>query len=578
MKSRAHRIQHLRENPEISVLIVGAGINGIGTFLDLALQGVEVLLVDRDDYCSGASAASSHMVHGGIRYLEYGEFRLVREAVQERNRLIENAPHLVKPLATTIPIFKTFSGLLNAPLNFLRLLNRPAERGALVIKFGMALYDFFTRKQKTVPRHQFKNKEESLKRYPALNPDIIFTGTYYDGTMPSPERIALELIADATGSGEQAIPLNYVSLISASGKNAVLMDEITGEILEICPQVVVNAGGPWIDQINRSMGTETCYIGGTKGSHLVLDHPELREAIEENEFFFENQDGRIVLIFPLEDRVLIGTSDIQIDDPDQAVVTHEEVAYFFEMIKVVFPGIDVDESHIVFTFSGVRPLTNTRARFTGQISRDHEIEITEPGEAFHFPVYSLIGGKWTTYRAFSEQTSDLVLKRLNRPRLRSTRDLKIGGSKGYPRDQEEKEALISRTLEKHQTSRERIELLLDRYGHSGLEFLNGYEAEVDRPLNHYPDYTVAEIERLVGEQDVIHLDDFILRRTLIGTLGRVTRDGLEEIALVIGRTLGWRKERSDEEVARVIELLRTRHGMDFNQYVGVQGSTVEIKK
>ncbi len=116
------------------VLIIGGGINGAGTFRDLALNGVDVLLIDRADFCSGASAASSHMAHGGIRYLENGEFRLVREAVQERNRMIENAPHLVRPLPTVVPMFKIFSGLLNAPLKFLNLLDRPAERGALVIK------------------------------------------------------------------------------------------------------------------------------------------------------------------------------------------------------------------------------------------------------------------------------------------------------------------------------------------------------------------------------------------------------------------------------------------------------------
>src|SRR5512143_1198230 len=113
----------LKTNPQVPVLIVGAGINGIGTFRDLALNGVDVLMVDRGDFCSGASAASSHMAHGGIRYLENGEFRLVREAVRERNRLIRNAPHIVKPLPTTVPMFKHLSGLLNAPLKFLRLLD-----------------------------------------------------------------------------------------------------------------------------------------------------------------------------------------------------------------------------------------------------------------------------------------------------------------------------------------------------------------------------------------------------------------------------------------------------------------------
>src|SRR5574339_934520 len=131
---------HLKENPKVSVLIVGGGINGIGTFRDLALNGVDVLLVERADFCSGASSASAHMAHGGIRYLENGEFRLVREAVQERNRLIQNAPHLVKPLPTAIPIFKRTSGLLNAPAKFFRLLDRPSERGSVIIKIGLIMY------------------------------------------------------------------------------------------------------------------------------------------------------------------------------------------------------------------------------------------------------------------------------------------------------------------------------------------------------------------------------------------------------------------------------------------------------
>src|SRR5512135_523369 len=167
--NRDEILTSLNNNPEVPVLIVGAGINGIGTFRDLALNGVDVLLVDRGDFCSGASAASSHMAHGGSRYLENGECRVVHEAVQERNRLIQNAPHVVKPLPTTIPIFKFFSGLFNAPLKFLRLLDRPSERGAFIIKVGLMLYDTYTGKQRTVPAHSFEGREASLKRWPQLN-------------------------------------------------------------------------------------------------------------------------------------------------------------------------------------------------------------------------------------------------------------------------------------------------------------------------------------------------------------------------------------------------------------------------
>jgi glycerol-3-phosphate dehydrogenase len=292
MKTREERLQTLQENPKVSLLIIGAGINGIGTFRDLALQGVDVVLVDKGDYCSETSAASSHMIHGGIRYLENGEFRLVREAVQERNRLLENAPHLVKPLPTTFPIFKWFSGLFNAPLKFLGLLDRPAERGAVVIKLGMLLYDYYTRRQKTVSPHAFRNRSESTALFPDINPEVIYTATYYDGAMPSPERIAVELIQDAVDANDHAIPLNYVSLQSAEGKSVTLKDESSGKSFQVEPEILINAAGPWIDLVNRSMGVGTNFISGTKGSHLGLDHPRLRQAIGENEFFFENQDGR----------------------------------------------------------------------------------------------------------------------------------------------------------------------------------------------------------------------------------------------------------------------------------------------
>src|SRR5689334_9005538 len=194
----------LKNKPKVSVLIVGGGINGIGTFRDLALNGVDVLLVEKGDFCSGASSASSHMAHGGIRYLENGEFRLVREAVRERNRLIENAPHVVRPLPTTIPIFKRWSGLLNAPLKFFNLLDRPAERGALVIKLGLLFYDAFTAGQGTVPRHTFAGRAKSLRKYPGLNPQVRYTATYYDGQILSPERLAVELVLDGEAEGPHA--------------------------------------------------------------------------------------------------------------------------------------------------------------------------------------------------------------------------------------------------------------------------------------------------------------------------------------------------------------------------------------
>jgi glycerol-3-phosphate dehydrogenase len=568
MESRDSRLHRLKEKKEVSVLIIGAGINGIGTFRDLALQGVDVLMIDRGDYCSGASAASSHMVHGGIRYLENGEFRLVKEAVQERNRLIDNAPHLVKPLPTTFPIFRLLSGLLNAPLKFLGLLERPSERGALVIKIGMMLYDYYTRNQKTVPGHFFLGRDQSLTIFPELNPKVIFTGTYYDGSMLSPERIAIELINDAVVANPHAIPLNYVRFHTMDGNSIVLNDEVDDDTYKIYPKVIVNATGPWIDSVNEDLGKKTQYISSTKGSHLILDNPRLRKAIGENEFFFENKDGRIVLIFPLRDKVMIGTSDILIDDPDDAIITEEEVKYFFEMVQRVFPGILLDRSQIVYTFSGVRPLQHTDGKIAGQISRDHKVCVIPPGDPMKIPILSLVGGKWTSFRAFSEQATDWILDYLQLARIISTKELKLGGSKGYPKGQQDIEDFLSRLKDTSQITDKQLESLFETYGTYVKSMIHEIDKKDSQPLETINNMIIGEIKYLVSHEDVIHLDDLILRRTMIGKLGMVTPDSLREISEICASSLNWTIQETQIEMDRFTDLLRNRHKMNFKMYLG----------
>jgi len=566
MKTRSERWQALKENPSPSVLVVGAGINGIGTFRDLALQGLDVVLVDRDDYCSGASAASSHMVHGGIRYLENGEFDLVREAVRERNQLIEYIPHQVDPLPTTFPIFKIFSGLLNAPLKFLGMLDKPSERGALVIKLGMLFYDAFTREQQTVPKHQFLNRSQSLAKFPDLNPEIRYTATYYDGCMSSPERIALELVLDALDTNARALPLNYVSLVSARGKEVNLKDQNSGEELTLTPQVLVNAAGPWIDFVNQKMGCKTPYVSGTKGSHLILDNPLLKNAIGDHEFFFENKDGRIVLILPLLSKVMIGSSDIRIDHPDQAVITEEEVDYFFEMIGRVFPDIEVSRSQIIYTFSGVRPLQRTVGGATGQISRNHVVEELQPGELLDIPVLSLVGGKWTSFRAFSEHATDEVLRLLNLERQKSTWNLPIGGSRGYPASPEERDLLLEKWSESADQEFSVMEGLFKRYGTKTSRLVANFSKQLV-PLETIPDTTLGELEWILKEEDVQHLDDLILRRTTLAKRGRVNEDSLSELAGICAAALGWDENKKEAEIRRYQELVLEKHRMAFNTYV-----------
>ena len=557
---RQETLSSLRSNPSSDVLIVGAGINGIGAFRDLALNGVDVLIVDRGDFCSGASAASSHMAHGGIRYLENGEFRLVREAVRERNRMIQNAPHIVKPLPTTIPIFKHFSGLLNAPLKFLGWLDRPSERGSVVIKLGLMLYDAYTGAQRIVPRHKFRGRADSLTRWPRVNPQIVSTAEYYDGLIRNPERLALELLLDGEADGGRA--LNYVSLVKGGGDMVTLRDELTGETFDLRPKLVINAAGPWIDSANAALGQSTRFIGGTKGSHLVLDHPELREAIGANEFFFENKDGRIVLIFPLFDKVLIGTSDIKIDNPDEARCTDEEVDYFLGMVARVFPDIKVGREHIVFRFTGVRPLASSTARSTAQYSRDHEIQVVSGAlTGLDYPVYSLVGGKWTSFRAFAEQVTDKTLAFFGLERKKSTEYLAIGGGRNYPRAPEDEKRFLDRLKAWAGLSDARARILFERYGTRAEAIAEFLTHQPDAPLKTLPDYSRREIAFIAQNEKVVHLDDLVLRRTMLAMLGQLTRPAVDELADVAGDALGWNESQKQAEVRRTLELLATRHAL-----------------
>ena len=563
--NRSDILATLKSTPEISVLIVGDGINGIGTFRDLALNGVDVLLVDRGDFCSGTSSASSHMAHGGIRYLENGEFRLVREAVQERNRLLQNAPHIVKPLPTTVPIFRYLSGLWNAPLKFLGRLDRPTERGSIIIKLGLLMYDAYTGRSRAVPRHQFLSRAASLKRWSQLNPGIVNTATYYDGLISNPERLAMELVLDAEAEGPAARALNYVSMISGEKASVMLRDELTDETFEVRPKLLINAAGAWIDLTNHQLGLSTRYIGGTKGSHLVLDHPELRAAIGEHEFFFENKDGRIVLIFPLFDRVLVGTSDIRIDNPDEARCTDEEAEYFLEMIARVFPAIKVSPAHIVFRFSGVRPLASSNGKSTGQYSRDHSIEVLS-GEWTNltFPVYSLVGGKWTSFRAFAEQVTDKALAFLGRTRQKQTRDLPIGGGRSFSTDITEQARQIDALTAWTGLDKSILQELYSRYGSRTEAVATFMKRAEDAPLKSWPGMTRREIAFLGLHEKIIHLDDLILRRSMLAMLGHSTPERIEELAEVLGESLGWSTEQQKTEAARTLRLLAERHSVRFD--------------
>ena len=560
--------------PRAQVLVIGGGINGIATFRDLALQGVDVILVERGDYCSGASAASSHMIHGGVRYLENGEFRLVRESVQERNRLLRLAPHYVKPLPTTIPIFSTFSGILSAPLRFLthKQQGKPKERGALLIKLGLTGYDSFSRDGGSVPRHQFAGRRASLTKLPELRRDVKYTATYFDAAVENPERLALDLVADALATGDHARSANYVEAIGVCGDDVLLRDTVTGTEFTVTANVVVNTTGPWTDLTNTALGRPSEFMGGTKGSHIVLDNPALHAACAGGEVFFENNDGRIVLIYPLNGKVLVGTTDIPADMAEPAVCTEAEVDYFFELVSHVFPRVPVDRSQIVFRYSGVRPLPREDAA-PGFVSRDYRIEKTPYGQSGSVTMLSLIGGKWTTFRALSEHIAGDTLALLGVDRRVSTENLAMGGGVGFPAQGSATDdwvAAHSGALEETRTAQ-----LLARYGTKAADVIGFLADTADRPLDSLEGFSTGEIAYLCEREFVVHLTDLFLRRTIIAFTGGLTQSVFDELASLVGETLGWSAGELAAERATAVGHLALFHGLSLEAAPSRAASAVD---
>ncbi|MBG6083340.1 glycerol-3-phosphate dehydrogenase/oxidase [Zhihengliuella flava] len=553
-------VRHLHQRPRARVLVVGGGINGVATFRDLALQGVDVTLVERGDYCQGASGASSHMIHGGIRYLENGEFRLVHESVQERNNLLEVAAHHVKPLRTTIPIFSTFSGILSAPLRFLtHRSGKPTERGAVLIKLGLMMYDAFAGIKRNTPWHTFVGRRGSLAALPHLRDDVKYTATYFDASVHNPERLTLDVLRDGLAANPQARAVNYVSLVGNDGGAATLRDELTGETFEFAADVIVNATGAWTDQTNTDMGAPTRYMGGTKGSHIVLDHPELHAACAGREIFFEHTDGRIVLIYPLGDRVLVGTTDIDADMSVDAVCTEEEVDYFFDLVSHVFPAIRLERSQIVYRFSGVRPLPRHDDTAPGFVSRDYRIERREAGNV----VLSLVGGKWTTFRAVAEELTDHVLGEVGLSRSVQTTRLPIGGGRNYPTTDDGRRAWVAARTE--YASTERLHVLLERYGTRADDVLP-YLQHDDAPVSGLGDpneLSTAELAYMVDHEQIGHLIDVLVRRTALAFRGLVNRELVAAIADELARRLGWDADRRAEEIRGCEKVLLDLHQVEL---------------
>jgi glycerol-3-phosphate dehydrogenase len=322
------------------VAIIGAGINGAGIARDAALRGLRVVVLEQNDLCSGTSAASSRLIHGGLRYLEYGEFPLVFESLRERITLRKIAAHLVQPLRITIPIYES------------------ARRGLLLIRLGMLAYDLLS-VGKTVPGHEMLSRDAMLEAESGLaSTGLRGAVRYFDAQVTYAERLVLENLLGARAAGADILTYKTVTGINIEQGRVTSLDfqdALTAKTQRVEANVIINAAGPWVDDVLRT-ATDNAprLIGGTKGSHIVVGD---FDGAPTDAFYVEAAaDGRPFFIIPWNDQYLIGTTDIRYDgDLGEIRASRAEIDYLLAETNRVFPDARLTADNICFAYAGVRP-------------------------------------------------------------------------------------------------------------------------------------------------------------------------------------------------------------------------------
>ncbi len=526
------------------VLILGAGVNGACTARELALNGVPVWIVDKFDITFGATAKSSRLIHGGLRYLEYGDTALVHESLDERARLLKLAPQYVKPVKLYIPVRRRFGGLLSAGLKFTRLTRTGfgakaakvlgGERGLETVRMGLRMYDFLSRGG-GLPSHSVVRVGEAGPKVDASR--FHWLAAYYDAQMLWPERFTLAVLEDARrAADEKGVEFRVLTHHRAKLVNGVVelrpTDPAPGsavETLKLTPSTIVNATGAWGDHTLKDLPAPTKRLfGGTKGSHIFTHQPALVQALNGEAVYAEADDGRLVFILPFEDSVLIGTTDERFETtPDQAVTTQQEIEYLVEMVNDVFPGVKLTADDIDAHYSGVRPLPYQADGTTGSIPRGHWIESTVTEGV---PIDTLIGGKLTTCRALGEETADRILARLFVPRAVSTRDRPIPGADGLSQDVAANDRYWNEVASATGFSKETAVACGKLVGSRARGILAAIREPQDRELIFGTHFPRGFVRFVIGSEWVADLDDLVERRLMLTDRRHVAKSTLRQLA------------------------------------------------
>lgn len=521
----------LIKDTEFDVVVIGGGIQGAGIAREACLQGLKTLLVDRSDFASGTSSRSTKLIHGGLRYLEHGRLKLVKESLKERKLAMRLAPHLVKPLPFLFPVY---SG---------------DRRPLWQIKTGIALYDLLA-KQAKIKSHENWDSKKIAQAFPNIKTQGLKGGSLYWDAQTDDSRLCLEVLKAAFQMGAQvANYMRVTGFTKQEGKltQAHLKDLRSGEEIRVRGKVFINAAGVWCDAV-RKMSQEGLAnkIVMSKGIHLVtkrLFSPESTSI--PLAVVAPTRDKRVFFIIPwLGETSLIGTTDTEFTGkPSECYAEKEDVEYLLGEFRRIFPDYELKRENVYTTFTGLRALVGTPGKVSAELSREYEIETLENG------LISVLGGKYTTFRSLSEKIVAQALKQLGQEaRYEDTSLLSLNGLiQEDEGDLRRKVDLERRSQFYKLTEREREHLWLN-YGIHTLEIFKLLDYDPDLKEGVKPDCfpMKAEIVYAIKDEMILTLTDFFRRRSQLFFSPNGGLNLLDAVANVYQDYLHW----SDEEIER----------------------------
>ncbi|MFM8844124.1 MAG: glycerol-3-phosphate dehydrogenase [Actinomycetota bacterium] len=521
---------------EFDVFVIGGGINGVGIALDAASRGLTVALVESSDFASGTSSKSSKLIHGGLRYLEQYDFKLVREALHERELMVSTlSPHLVKPVSFLYPLHEKLK-----------------ER--TYVGAGMTLYDALRGFKRALPWHKHLSQKKISEIAPSLRLDVVTGGYQYFDAQVDDARHTMSIARTAAKYGAVITTRTTCRELIMNGKKVIgahITDNETGESIKVHAKSTIMAAGVWTDPLYEKFGIKPGYaVRMSKGAHIVVPG----NAIKAETGVIIKTDVSVLFIIPWGDKWIVGTTDTDYDESrEEPLATSEDVSYIINQAnRVLEPKLRREQ--VIGVFAGLRPLVSTDPDSpTTKLSREHVVDSPTPG------FVSIAGGKYTTYRVMAEDAVNEAINHLRRIVPDSvTETLAIVGAEGYAVLMNQ----ISRLAAQYSLSEETIEHLLNRYGSMLDEVLEPTSSNPElreRLIPHLP-YLKAEILYAATHEGARSIDDVLSRRTRISF--EASDQGisiLEEVASLITPVLGWSASEKKSSIKEYKDLIERQH-------------------